>query len=71
MSQFADHCSTFKSKLIEHKDNYKIVIDVFVDTITNQEWETDSIVSILSSGLGISEEIDIAINKEIEREKSY
>lgn len=65
MSQYADHCSTLRSKIIEHGDNYKIVIDVFLDTVGNQDWEYSTIISMLKCSMGISNKIDEELKRQI------
>jgi hypothetical protein len=71
MSQISDHRETFKEMLLKYKDIYSIVIDVFVSTISNQEWSEDDIIYIISVGLGISSEIDDEINRHIDIQKDY
>lgn len=71
MSQYADHCSTLRSKIIEHGDNYKIVIDVFLDTVGNQDWDDSSVISMLKYSLGISNEIDEELYRHIKILESY
>jgi len=53
MSQYSDQCITLKQMLIKHIDNVDVVIDVFYDCITNQEWSDLEICNILQSGVGI------------------
>lgn len=71
MSQHGDHCLTLRSKIIEHVDNYKIVIDVFLDTISNQDWDDSLVIQMVEYSMGISSEIDEELSRHISILKSY
>lgn len=71
MSQRADHTNSLRSKINEFKDNYKIVIDVWYDIISNQDWDSEDIINMLSYSLHIDNDIDNEIQKYIDREKAY
>lgn len=71
MSQSDDHRVTLRSKIIEHGDNYKIVIDVFLDTVGNQDWEYSTIISMLKCSMGISNEIDEELKHQISSLEIY
>ena len=71
MSQSDDHRVTLRSKIIEHCDNYKIVIDAFLDTIGNQYWDDSSVISMLKYSLGISNEIDEELKRQISSLEIY
>jgi hypothetical protein len=61
MSQYSDQCITLKQMLIKHIDNVEVVIDVFYNCITNQEWSDLEICNILQSGVGISSQANIIL----------
>jgi len=71
MSQRADHCESLKFFLKKYPSIPEIVVDIWYDLITNQDWEVREIINMLKSGWGFSDEIDIVINKYIEQEKFY
>lgn len=72
MSQYGDHQETLKSALKKYPLTPTIVVDVFYDTITNQDLDGEMIIGILKSGLGISEHADKVINEYIEStERAY
>jgi len=71
MSQLADHCSTIKQMLRKYPDCAEMVVDVFHDTVSNQEWDAEDLIFMLEAGLGISEDGDVALNKMISFEKQF
>jgi hypothetical protein len=58
MSQSSDHAETLKRAINRHISNYDVVIDVFIETVSNQDWDSGDIIIMLGSSSIEDEEED-------------
>jgi len=70
MSQLSDMCIILKDNLKKYPNNYKIVIDVFTAVIDDEGWEDSDVIRMLHHSFGISNEIDIELQRRIDEMKS-